>query len=84
MSKYATSATLPAPVARVVQAAAHAAPAAGLQVQSVAPYALKCRPGITLTTYAATVELSVAGTVQILQSWERQGGQGNPPPAPRK
>jgi hypothetical protein len=62
MSKHTTSATLPAPVAHVVQAAAHAAPGAGLQVEAATPYTLKCRSAVTLTAWPVTVELSVAGT----------------------
>jgi hypothetical protein len=80
MSKYTTRVTLPAPVAHVVQAAANAAPAAGLQVQAATPHTLKCRAGITFTTHTVTVELSVAGTDGAAQATIHAHNFGLGPP----
>jgi hypothetical protein len=61
VSNYATSLTVPAPLAQVVPAAVYAAQAVGLKVQGQAPYMMKCKSGMGLTAYPVTIELAVAG-----------------------
>jgi hypothetical protein len=61
MSSYQTAFTLPVPLASVVPAAAMAAGNVGLTVRAQTPYALKCRSGLTFTTYPVTIEITVSG-----------------------
>jgi hypothetical protein len=61
MSNCSTSVMVPAPLAQVVPAAVYAANALGMRVEGQSPYGMKCKGGITFTTYPVTVELSVAG-----------------------
>jgi hypothetical protein len=61
MSSYSTTWTVPVPVAAIVPAAVHAAGMVGLRVQSQMPYSMKCKGGMTFSTYPVTVEVSVAG-----------------------
>jgi hypothetical protein len=53
--------TFQAPVAAVAPAAAQAAAMAGLKVKAQTPYSVKCKSGMTLTTYGVTIEVTVAG-----------------------
>ena len=61
MSSFNTVLTLPVPVANVIPAAAYATPMAGLTLQAQTPYSLKCKSGMSLTTYPVTVEVTAAG-----------------------
>ncbi len=61
MSSYSTSWTAPAPVASIAPAAVYAAGMVGMKVTVQTPYSVRCKSGISLTTYPVTVEIAVSG-----------------------
>lgn len=61
MSSYRASFTFPVPVGNVVPAAVYGASSAGFALKAQGTYAMKCRSGLTFTTYPVTIELSVTG-----------------------
>jgi hypothetical protein len=61
MSSYSTALTLPVPVLSVVPAAVMAAGSAGLSVRAQTPYSMKCKSGLTFTTYPVSIEITVTG-----------------------
>jgi len=62
MSSFATSLTVPAPVAQVVPAAVYAANALGHKVQNQGPYAMKCQTSLMrIVGNRVTIEIQVGG-----------------------
>jgi hypothetical protein len=78
MSSYKTWMTLPAPVAQVIPAAVHAANAVGVKVKEQGPFAMKCKSGLTFTTYLATIEVGVSGVdgAAVVNVYARNFGFG--------